>query len=97
MVNYRRGYLGELKAVRLLEAEGYTVARTAGSHSPFDVVAVGRSCVRLIQVKRVKRGGVHPALEEGKRNLSRVPCPPCTSREVWVWVDGKGWAAQQEV
>ena len=42
-MNYRRGYLAERKAVKLLELAGYTVARTAGSHSPFDVVA-GQRC-----------------------------------------------------
>lgn len=54
-VNYHRGYLIERRACKLLEQAGYVVARTAGSHSPFDVVAVNANGVRLIQVKRPGR------------------------------------------
>ena len=62
-MNYRRGYLAERRAAKVLERAGYVVARTAGSHSPFDVVAVNANGVRLIQVKRVKEGGIAAALE----------------------------------
>ncbi|MDK2887927.1 MAG: holliday junction resolvase Hjr [Thermoanaerobacter sp.] len=95
--NYRRGYLAERKAVKVLEAAGYVVARTAGSHSPFDVVAVGLGGVRLIQVKRVKYGGIRAAVEAAKEELQLVPKLPGISREIWVWVDGEGWVAQEAV
>ncbi len=35
MTNYRRGYAAERKAMKVLEAAGYVVARTAGQPQPF--------------------------------------------------------------
>ena len=96
-MNYRRGYLAERKAAKVLEQAGYVVARTAGSHSPFDVVAVGPNGVRLIQVKRVKEGGIAAALEAAREEIRQVPKVPGVSREVWVWLDGKGWVVQEAV
>ncbi|SHF60874.1 holliday junction resolvase [Desulfofundulus australicus DSM 11792] len=95
--NYRRGYLAERKAVKVLEAAGYVVARTAGSHSPFDVVAVNTNGIRLIQVKRVKEGGFTAVLEAAREEIRRVPKVPGVSREVWIWLDGEGWVAQEVV
>lgn len=95
-MNYRRGYLAERKAAKVLEP-GYVVARTAGSHSPFDVVAVGPNGVRLIQVKRVKEGGFTAILEAAREEIRQVPKVPGVSREVWVWLDGKGWIVQEAV
>jgi Holliday junction resolvase len=95
--NYRRGYLAELKAMRRLEAAGYVVARTAGSHSPFDVVAVGPQGVRLIQVKRVKDGTLSSTLEAACEEIRQVPKLPSVSREVWVWRDGAGFVVQKAV
>lgn len=94
-MNYRRGYLAERKAVKLLELAGYTVARTAGSHSPFDVVAVGPNGVRLIQVKRVKEGSFTAMLETAREEIRQVPKVQGVSREVWIWLDGKGWVVQE--
>jgi Holliday junction resolvase len=96
-VNYRRGYLAERKAVKVLEGAGYVLARTAGSHSPFDVVAVGPNGVRLIQVKRVKEGGFTAILEAAREEIRQVPMVPGVSREVWVWLEGKGWVVQEAV
>ena len=38
--NYKRGRTLEYDVKALLEQGGYTVVRSAGSHSPFDLVAV---------------------------------------------------------
>jgi len=97
VTNYRRGYVAERKAVKVLEAAGYVVARTAGSHSPFDVVAVGPGGVRLIQVKRVKFGRIRVTVEAALEELRQVPKLPGVSREIWVWVDGDGWVVQEAV
>ncbi len=96
-MNYRRGYLAERKTAKLLEQAGYVVARTAGSHSPFDVVAVNANGVRFIQVKRVKSGGFAAILETAREEIRQVPKVPGVSREVWVWLDGKGWVVQEAV
>jgi len=96
-MNYRRGYLVERKAIKVLEQAGYVVARTAGSHSPFDVVAVGPNGVRLIQVKRVKEGSFSTVLELAKEKISQIPRLQGVSREVWIWLDGEGWVVQEAV
>ena len=85
---YRRGYLAERKAVAELEKEGFMALRVAGSKGPFDIVALGKG-VRFIQVKRTISGKEESALAEGKREISAVPGE--FTREVWVWVDRKGF------
>lgn len=94
-MNYRRGYLAELKAMEALRAEGYVVARTAGSHSPFDIVAVGPHGVRLIQVKRAKHKALPSLLRVAAEDLRAVPRAQGVQCEVWVWVDRKGFWVQQ--
>lgn len=96
-MNYRRGYLAERRAAKVLERAGYVVARTAGSHSPFDVVAVNPNGVRLIQVKRVKEGGIAATLEAAREEIRQVPKVQGVSREVWIWFDGEGWVVQEVV
>lgn len=88
---YRRGYLAERRAVAELEKEGYLALRVAGSKGPFDVVALGES-VRFIQVKRVKPGKEKEALAEAKREIAVLPGG--FAREVWVWVDRRGFTKE---
>lgn len=38
--NYQRGRRAEYEAKKLLEKRGYQVIRAAGSHGPFDLVAI---------------------------------------------------------
>jgi Holliday junction resolvase len=51
MTNYRRGTYYEKRCRSILEAAGYLVIESRGSHGPFDLVAVSPRGVRLIQVK----------------------------------------------
>ncbi|RDV82328.1 hypothetical protein [Ammonifex thiophilus] len=91
--NYRRGYLAELRAKGELEKEGYLVLRTAGSKGPFDLVAVRKDGVRLIQVKRCRDGdGIRPG---DLRALGALPVPPGTTKELWVWRDGEGFVRRE--
>lgn len=51
---YERGRALEYRVKSSLEKEGYTVSRSAGSHSPWDLVAIRENPgpeVRLIQLK----------------------------------------------
>lgn len=96
--NYSRGADAERRAVEHLERVGYTVIRSAGSHGPVDLVAVGPTGVRLIQVKRDAGGYVSPAvLETAREQLRGIPCPAGVSREIWVWKDRDGWVRQEVV
>ena len=40
MTNYKKGVRLERDVVRIFKENGYIAVRTAGSHSPFDVVLV---------------------------------------------------------
>lgn len=95
--NYRRGYRAERRAADELRRAGYVVARTAGSRSPFDLVAVGSAGVRLIQVKRVKERSPAAALARAREEFLQVPTGPGHACEVWVWRDGDGWVAREVV
>jgi Holliday junction resolvase len=48
---YERGRNLEYRLKKQLEDEGYTVIRSAGSHSPVDLVAFNQEEVLFIQVK----------------------------------------------
>lgn len=53
--NYERGRNFEYQRMRHYKSLGYTVVRSAGSHSPIDLVAIHpEDSVILIQCKRVK-------------------------------------------
>lgn len=88
---YRRGYVAERRACEELSREGYLALRVAGSRGPIDVVALGDR-VRLIQVKRARPGREDAALFEGKRDLLAVPLR--FTKEVWVWVDRRGFVKE---
>ncbi len=96
--NYSRGASAEYRAATHLEQVGYFVIRSAGSHGPVDLVAVGPTGVRLIQVKRAGDGYLGPGeLEAAREQLRSLPCPAGVSREVWVWKDRDGWVRQEVV
>jgi Holliday junction resolvase len=83
---YRRGYRAELKLVHLLREreEFHTVLRSAGSRSPFDVIAMGQDRILLCQVKTGK--GQFPRV---RRKLQTLPLPRCATVEVWLYRRGK--------
>jgi len=96
--NYSRGAGAEYRAMEHLERVGYFCIRSAGSHGPVDLVAVGPTGVRLIQVKRAQDGYLPPAeLELAREQLRSIPCPAGVSREIWVWRDRDGWVRQEVV
>jgi len=53
-LNYERGRSKEYRAMEILRAEGWVVARSAGSHSPVDVFAAKEGATLLLQVKNGK-------------------------------------------
>lgn len=97
MTNYRRGVEKERECQKILEAAGYETARTAGSHGPFDVIAVGPLGVRLIQLKRSADGNWNQEYELAKEKLQQLPKLPFVSREIWIWVDRQGWVKQEVI
>jgi Holliday junction resolvase len=92
--NYRRGYETELKAKERLEKDGYYVMRSSGSRSIFDLIALNKSVVRLIQLKRVKGKRGYFAEDIGKiREFSNYPSWIC-QKELWIWHDRDGFDIQ---
>jgi len=79
---YRRGYRAELALVRQLKDSGafHTVMRSAGSRSPFDIVAIGERGVLLCQVKTGER-----AFTAEAERLRRYPVPPNVRKELHVY------------
>jgi Holliday junction resolvase len=97
MTNYRRGYEIERKLVNELREHGWTAVRSAGSHSPFDVVAVAFHKIRLIQCKRTKKFTSLTQFNTEIRELHDLQVPDDCSKEFWVWQDKKGWVMSTEL
>jgi Holliday junction resolvase len=51
MSNYTKGYRFERRCAKTLEAMGFFVIRSAGSHGSFDLVALKPRTVWLVQCK----------------------------------------------
>ena len=79
---YTKGARNEYKTMRLLEIAGYICLRTAGSHGPFDVIALSASNILLIQCK----SNEWPTPAE-RETMSLVPVPDNCRKLVHRWDD----------
>jgi Holliday junction resolvase len=79
--SYVKGRRKEYAAIRLLERSGHLAFRTAGSHSPFDVIALTSSVVRLIQLKAEYLSAVD------REALEQIRVPSNVTKESWRWPD----------
>jgi len=71
--------------MRVLEAAGYACTRSAASLGVFDVVAISRQGVRLIQV----RSNRMPCPAE-REAIELFPVPANVSKEIWIFRDRQG-------
>jgi Holliday junction resolvase len=78
---YRKGYLRELEVMRILRSSGKfeVVFRSAASHSPFDIVAISKDKVLLLQVK-TERFSLKRELEK----LKAIQTPRSVEKQLWV-------------
>ncbi len=75
----RKGTRAERRAIRILEAAGYISTKAGGSLGLLDVIAIGSTDVRCVQVKA---GGEYlPAVE--RESIQALPVPANVSRECW--------------
>ena len=91
--NYIQGRKYEYKAMEELREHGYWTLRSAGSHSPVDVIGVDLNHVRFIQVKSVKglTGGRQYVWSEIKE-LTELMVPPGCRKEIWIYnISKKIW------
>jgi Holliday junction resolvase len=78
-----KGARAERRARAILEARGWTVIRAGGSLGPFDLVAVSRSGLRLLQIK-CNRG---PGRRERAALAAFNNMPRGATRELWLFRD----------
>ena len=93
-MQYRRGYLTELKALENLKKDGWIVSRSAQSRGMFDLIALNELEVKCIQVKRIKKLNGSESLHKTFKEIlgiEKLKVPVSVSKELWVWVDFKGW------
>ena len=89
---YVKGRALEYKLRKELEGLGFTCVRAAGSHSPWDLVAVSKEMwepVLLIQVKGVK------TRTEARRLIKKFYTSTKDTehyqQQLRVWVEREGW------
>jgi Holliday junction resolvase len=78
-----KGNRAERRAVRMLEAAGYVCTKAGGSLGLFDVIAIGPTAVRLVQVKS---GGQYLSGLE-REAITALEVPASCSREYWRFPD----------
>lgn len=88
--NYQRGTRFERTLLTLLEKDGYSTLRTAGSHGFADIVALNSNHVRMIQCKVTKASKI--TLGTYSKDVAKIletKCPPTVTRELWIKMDRK--------
>jgi len=81
--NYQRGRAREYRVMKALEKASYHCVRAAGSKGLFDIVAICKEGIRLIQVK-LNKG---PTAEERKALSVFSNLPSNAVKEVWTFKD----------
>ena len=83
---YQKGYQAELELIRRLKRrkDFYTVLRSAGSRSYFDIVAIGRNRILLIQVKSGKG-----KFRNERRKLRKLKVPKCARKQLKIYQKGR--------
>jgi Holliday junction resolvase len=79
----RKGTRNEHRAIKLLESTGYYCTRAAGSLGMWDIVAVGKQGLRLIQCKTNRK----PGLVEMEALMMFDAMPPGATKELWIYYD----------
>jgi hypothetical protein len=96
VTNYERGQAVEWRARKELKEQGFFVVRAAASKTCVDLVAIGRGMVVLIQLKRSKRNikslrAICTSFGKDLAELDAIPVVENVYKELWLWVDRKGW------
>jgi Holliday junction resolvase len=80
---YQKGRRLEYKTMRYFEASGHVCFRMAGSHSPFDVIAVRGDSIVFAQVK----GGTASLTPLEREKIQGFDCPANCIRMLVKWPD----------
>ena len=78
---YRKGYLRELEVMRILRKSGKfpVIFRSAASHSPFDIVAISKTKLLLLQVKTGKFN-----FKKELKKLKAIQTPKNVEKKLWI-------------
>ena len=87
-----KGNRQEYRSMRLLEASGYAVTRSAASLGAWDIIGVSSADVVLLQVKSNR----WPCPAE-METLREFVCPPNCRKLVHRWRDGQSLPDVKEV
>jgi hypothetical protein len=83
MINAKRkGARNELKTRDWLEKRGYKVTKSGGSLGEFDLIAINKWSVLLVQVKSNRN-----APPKERKAIEDFVCPICCEKEIWIWSD----------
>ena len=94
MNNYRRGAAIEYRATKEFKQMGFLAQRTAGSHSPFDIIVIGKKNVLLVQCKLLNKATesrIKAVEREFEREWTEIQHPPNTIPILLIYEFGKGW------
>lgn len=78
-----KGSRNERRAIKVLEAAGYTCTKAGGSLGLFDIVAISKQGIRLVQVKTGRNAPPH----EREAIAEFDNFPPGSTKELWIWFD----------
>ena len=95
MSNYRKGRDAEYAARHVLQDRGFFVVRSAGSKTPFDLIAWNSEDLIFLQIKRTtippNARGVSDRYHADLAGGREIPRPPNSHFHLWVMVPKKGW------
>lgn len=86
--NYVQGRRAEYRCRDYFKSQGYQSWRMAGSHGPFDVIAISGDEVILAQVKSYK--DVAGSYEEDIKKLKKLNVPANVTKMLIICKVGKG-------
>jgi hypothetical protein len=88
-----KGTLKERKARDELRKEGYLVVRSSGSLSAFDIVAISKEHMRLIQIKATNNTKIKTdtLFKKTIDEIEKIEVPSNAIKELWVWRIRMGW------
>lgn len=83
---YLSGRRFEYETKHLMERQGYTTLRTAGSHGFADIIAFNQEHIKFIQCKCVKNAEkqTKSILKEYANGLKSIQIPPYSSNEIHI-------------
>ncbi|MCC6051572.1 MAG: hypothetical protein LM580_12740 [Thermofilum sp.] len=84
---YKRGARYEYYVKQLLEEKGYLVVRTAGSHGPFDLIAVDKEKREILLVQVTKRKHLPAELKRELASLAGTYAVKPVVYQLGRWID----------